>query len=129
MTATSGRGITLTWGGSALKGAREKSVTVGGEPINVTSEEDDGWQTLIDELGERSVNIEISGVDKDDVLRVEAHASTRTATAVLITYKSGATLAGNFYLSAYSEGMPYNDAATFSATIMSTGAMTYTPAA
>lgn len=128
MAAEAGRDLTLTWGGSALNGVREKSVTVGGEPINVTSEEDSGWQTLIATLGERSVNIELSGVLKDDVLKVEAHSATRTATAVLITYESGATLAGNFYLSAYSEGAPYNDAITFSATIMSTGAITYTPA-
>ena len=34
-----GRTLLLTWSGDAIGGAREKSITIGGEPIDVT---DDG---------------------------------------------------------------------------------------
>lgn len=68
-----GRKVNLTWGGSAVLGIREKGVTINGEPIDVTSDDDNGWRKLLTEAGEHSVDISISGVTKDDVfLRLAA---------------------------------------------------------
>jgi len=129
MAAEYGRKVAFTWGGSPVLGVREKSLTVNGEPVNITSDEDDGIQTLLDEDAEFSVQIELSGVTKDDVLRADKFAggSALQQTATL-TYDSGAVISGTFHLAAYSEGQPYNEAVTFTATLMSNGAVTYTPA-
>lgn len=129
MAAEYGRKVAFTWNGSAVNGVREKALAINGEPVNVTSDEDAGIQTLLDEDAELGVQIDLSGVTKEDTLRAAklAGGAALRATATL-TYDDGSVISGTFQLGAYSEGQPYNEAVTFSATLMSTGAVTYTPA-
>jgi predicted secreted protein len=129
MASEYGRKVVLLWDTSAILGVREKSLTINGEAVNVTSDEDDGVQVLLAEDAESSVSIELSGVTKDTILRVAKLAGgSALRKAVSLTYANGDELAGNFQLGAYSEGQPYNEAVTFTATLMSTGAVTYTAA-
>lgn len=128
MAGNYGRKVTLEWGASSLLGVREKSLSVNGEPVNVTSDEDDGVQVLLSEDAEKSVQIELSGVTKDDVLRkAKLDGGAALQEEVTMTYPDGATISGTFQLGPYSEGQPYNEAITFTATLMSTGPVTYTP--
>ena len=124
-----GRAVQFRWDGAIIKGVREKGITLNGEAINVTSDEDNGWRTLLDVSAEDSVDISLSGVTKDDILRAAyfggAAARTKTAT---ITYPNGAVISGTFYLQNFQETGPYNDAMTFTATLQSSGEASYTPA-
>lgn len=120
-----GRKVTFTWGGNAIDGVREKNLSLNGEQANVSSDEDDGVRHLLAEDDEFSVDFELSGVTKSSVLRV-AKISGTIQEAVVITYPNGDTISGTFNLGAYSEGQPYNDATTFTATLHSTGDVTYT---
>lgn len=126
MAARIGREEGLVWGGAALAGTREKNLTLNGESINVSDDDSEGWQELLEESGENSVEISISGIDKDDVL-MAAWFGTRIAAATW-TRDSGAVLTGNFRLASYSVGAPYNGETTFEATLSSTGAIAFTPA-
>ena len=128
MSARVGRAITLTWDGAAIQGVREKGVALNGEAIDITSDEDDGWRTLLDVPGQNEVNITLSGVTKSTVLRAAWFSGSRTET-VVVTYPSGGSFTGSFYLASYSEAAPYNDAFTFDAELQSTGEVTYTPPA
>lgn len=128
MVANVGRKVTFEWNSAEIAGVREKSAACNGAPINVTSDESDGWQTLLTDPGEDAVTISLSGVTKETTLRADWFASNRTR-AVTIGYLDGGTLTGNFYLASYSEGMPYNDAVTFEAELQSAGEITYTPPA
>lgn len=118
----------MTWGGAAVLGVREKGVTRNGEPIDVASDEDSGWRTLLTTAGQNEVDISLSGVTKDLVLRNDWHAGNRTKTLAL-TYPDGSILSGSFYLANFNETGAYNDAVTFDATLQSTGAVTWTPGA
>lgn len=127
MAGEYGRKVELQWGSASLLGVREKSLSVNGEPVNVTSDEDDGVQILLTEDAETSVQIELSGVTKDDVLRdAKISGGAALQETVTLTYTDGGILTGTFHLGPYSEGQPYNEAVTFSATLMSTGPVTYT---
>ena len=126
MAALYGRKIGFTFGGNPILGIREKSLTVGGEPVDVSSDEDDGYRVLLDEDATKQIDYAISGVVKDDTLRL-AKLSGNIAKEVVITYENGATLTFDAILGEYSEGQPYQEAVTISATLMSTGAWTYTP--
>lgn len=126
MTGFPGRDIALTWKGTEIKGVREKGIAAAGEAINVTSDEDGGWQTLLDVAGENSVTVSISGVTKDFKLAQDWHTGARTG-AVTLTYPSGVTISGNFYLSSYTDTGPYNDATTFDATLNSNGPINFSP--
>lgn len=129
MAANLGRKVTLTRDGSAIEGVREKSVTLNGEPIDITDGASDGWRELLAEAGENSVEIAISGVTKDDVLRAEWFSGDRTKPTVMTWPTSGGTITGDFFLATYSEAQPYKEAITFEGTLQSTGEVTYTPAA
>lgn len=128
MAGEYGRKVAFTWESSPVLGVREKSLTVNGEPVNVTSDEDDGVQVLLAEDAETSVQIELSGVTKDAIFKEAklAGGASLQGTASL-TYTDGGVLSGTFQLGPYSEGIPYNEAVTFTQTLMSTGAVTYTP--
>lgn len=123
-----GRSIALLWGASPIKGIREKGITLNGEAINTTSDEDGGWRKLLEVSAEDSVDIALSGITKDHILKAAYFGGGSSRTAVTsLTYPDGAVLTGTFYLANYSETGTYNDATTFSATLNSSGEVTFTP--
>jgi predicted secreted protein len=127
MAANLGRKVVFTWGGAAVLGVREKGVAVNGEPIDITSDENNGWRTLLDEPGESSVDISISGVTKDHTFLTDMFAGTLQK-PVTVTYPNGAILTGTFHLASTSDTVPYKEAQTFEASLQSTGPVTFTPA-
>lgn len=127
MAAYAGRKVKLEWGGAEVPGVREKGVTLNGEAIDITSDDDDGWRELLDEAAENQVDISLSGVTKSKVLMTDWFAGNRTKAATL-TYPDGEVISGTFRMSTYSETGTYNDATTFESTLQSTGVVTFTPA-
>lgn len=126
MPAKLGRRVTFLWNAAAVLGVREKGLTVNGEPVDITSDENSGWRTLLDEPGEMTVDIKISGVTKDERFLTDLFAGNVQRTASL-TWFSGAVLTGTFQLVNRSETQPYKDAMSFEASLQSSGAITYTP--
>lgn len=127
MAAKAGREETLTWDGNRLCG-REKNLALNGENIEASDECSSGWQELLNVSAQDSVEITVTGLDKDDTL-LQAWFDQERTEAMSWTRKSGAVISGDFRLSALSFGAPYNGEATFEATFSSTGAVTLTPAA
>lgn len=133
MAARVGRQVELEFGGDSpgdtILGARETSLELNGEPIDITSGENDGVRTLMaNTSAEDQINVSVSGVTKNDFLKEHWFDGTRTQVLTL-TYPDGATLTGTFFMSSYSEGEPYNDASTFEASFQNSGTVTFTPAA
>ena len=64
MTASVGRNITLSWGAPAtpIAGVKEKALTVSGEPIDISSDDDAGWRTLLAVPGQKQIELKVSGV-------------------------------------------------------------------
>ena len=54
MTASVGRNIILNWGAQPIAGVKEKALTVSGEPIDISSDDDAGWRSLLDACPVRS---------------------------------------------------------------------------
>ena len=125
MTASIGRNVTLTWGGAGIAGVKEKSFTLNNEPIDITSDDDGGWRTILDEPGQKQVDLKVSGVTKDGQLIADWFANSLRQAAVL-AYENGATISGDFFLSEYSDKGNFKDAVSFDATLMSTGTIVYT---
>lgn len=126
MAANVGRSVIMVWGADEIPGVREKGVKLDGTPVDVTSDEDGGWATLLTIAGENKVEISISGVTKSPHLKADWFAGTRTK-ALSLTYPDGRELSGSFFLSSFTEKMPYKDAMTFEATLMSSGMVAFTP--
>lgn len=122
MAAKLGRKLLVTWGGTPLAGVREKGVNRNGEPVDVTSDDDNGWRTLLTEAGQNQIDISISGVSKNPDLRADWHAGSRTKTLEITDTITGEETTGTYFLASYNETGSYNGAVTFEATFQSTGA-------
>lgn len=129
MSALAGRQIVFQWGDESpqpeIQGVREKGVNLNGEAIDTTSDDDDGWRSLLSVPAENQVDISLSGVTKSARLRNDWFAGTRMQSAT-ITYLDGSVITGNFYLASYQETATYNDAVAFEATLQSSGLVSYT---
>jgi len=129
MTASIGREIRFYWGGESpadeIAGLRQKAVSLNGAPVETTSDEDNGWRTLLTLSGEDQVSIKISGVCKDRRLVTDWFAGNRTK-PVRVEYKGGDAITGTFYLSTLSETGSYKEAVTFDAELVSSGIVSYT---
>lgn len=127
MAAHKGRSVTFTWGGVAVAGVREKGITLNGEAIDITSDENNGWRTLLALSAEDQVDIALSGVTKEDTFIKDWFQGNRQK-SVVITYPTGQSFTGTFMLVGTGDTAPYNDATAFEATLQSSGVVTYTPA-
>lgn len=121
---TVGRDIDFYWNGARVSGVREKGIKLDGSAIDVTADEDDGWQKLLTVAGENKIEVSISGVTKVPTLRDAWFSGNRTKT-VSIGWVDGKEMSGTFFLASYSEKGTYKDATTFEATLQSSGQPTY----
>jgi predicted secreted protein len=128
MTAAIGRSYLVKKGNTALAGVRTKSLSINHEPVDITTDDEDGFRTLLGAVGESSFELSVDGVSKDDTLFDEAlSSSTKLLTDVTIEHPSG-TISGDVFLASYEETGAYNDAITFSATFQSSGEWSVTSA-
>jgi predicted secreted protein len=133
MAARSGRKFQLLKGTTLVAGLKEVGCAVAGEPIDITTFDDNGFRTLLStDVGVQSIDLSVSGVTKDTVLRALAMAGGSSLMLTDITLKDASnndTVTCNFFLSGFEETGAVDGALEFSATLQSSGAWTYTPGA
>ena len=129
MTTTGvGRKVTVTWGGNTIGGVRQKGLSLGGAPVDITDTGDSGWQEILTtDLQQYSVKLTLAGITKDNKLKTDWFAGTYERQLV-VTYPDGSTLTFNGVISAYADAIPYKEAMTFTADFMSTGTPAWSPA-
>lgn len=128
MAAFVGRTVVVEVGGNAIAGARTKSFTIGNEAVDITSDDDNGFRTVLDTAGTKTLDMTIEGVTKDGALIALASGSSGLIEGVEITFPGVGSIAGDFFVASVEVGATYNEATTFSASLQSSGAYTYTAA-
>ena len=134
MTAFVGRKAILSMGSPlvAVAALRTKTMTLANEPIDITSDDDNGFRTLLADPGTKTLDMSVEGVVKDvasfNSLLALAMSGTDIMDDFSIMYPGIGTIAGSFVLASVEMGAPYNEAVTFSASIQSSGTFTFTPA-
>lgn len=129
MAANVGRNLLLKTGSTVIAGLRTKGISVNGEPIDVTTDDDAGYRTLLAEAGQMALDISLDGITKDNELRQAINADTTlTLAGASIEYPNGDTITGTFLLVSLEESGAYNDAITFTGSLQSSGQWTYTAA-
>lgn len=121
-----GRKLIYKRDGEPVANLRSKELSVNREPVDVTDDDSSGWREVLDEAGQIEVEWSLSGVLANDTLRSEA-LSSGGIKGDEVEYPDGGTLEGDFFLSEYSESNEYNEAATFEATLINSGEVSYTP--
>jgi TP901-1 family phage major tail protein len=135
MTAFVGRKAILSFGSPLVPIAalRTKTMTLGNEVIDVTSDDDQGFRRLLDDPGTKTLDMSFEGVTKDVPTLNSLITSTMSGTDIVsdfsILFPTIGTMAGPFAITSLEIGAPYNEGATFSCSIQSAGAFTWTPIA
>jgi predicted secreted protein len=121
MTASIGRSYLIKKNSTALAGVRTKSLSINHEPVDITTDDEDGFRTLLAEVGESSFELTVEGVAKDSTLFDAATGTgSRLLTDVTIEHPEG-TISCDVFITAFESTGAYNDAVTFSATFQSSG--------
>jgi len=128
MAQSIGRNLVVKKGATAIASIRTKTVTINNEPVDITTDDSDGFRTLLSIVGQQSIDLSIEGLTDDATLRAAILSpGTILLTDITIVYPNGGIIAGDFALTTYEEAGTYNDAVTFSGTLQSSGEYTYTP--
>ncbi len=127
MAALSGRKLRIKRGSTPIAGARADSLTINNEPIDITDKDDSGWRTYLADVGVRSIDCEVEGVLDDATFPALA---VGTGSALLEAYTLDiiglGEFTGNFFLASFALTGEQADAITFTASIQSAGAITWT---
>lgn len=127
MAGANGRALTIDWDSTTLVGVRTKGYTITNDYVDVTTDDDDGWRTLLADPGLRSVEATTGGISSDQVLIAEMMKSNITGEPLTIQLPTTTgTLAGTFLCSSFEQTGEHDGAVEFSATFMSSGVVTYT---
>ena len=128
MAGSNGRELTIEWGAgpTTLVGVRTKGYTITNDYVDVTTDDDDGWRTLLSDPGLRSVEVTTGGVSSDQVLIADIMNANVTAKTLHIEFPvTTGNIVGNFLVSSFEQTGEHDGAVEFSATFMSTGLLTY----
>lgn len=127
MAGANGRALTIDWDTVTLVGVRTRGYSITNDYVDVTTDDDDGWRTLLADPGLRSMEVTVGGISSDQVLIAEIMKASITGEplAVQLPTTTG-TLGGTFLLSSFEQNGEHDGAVEFSATFMSNGEVTYT---
>ena len=114
---------------ATIKALRSKNPTISREPVDVTTDDDDGWRVLLPVPGQRQVDLSFAGVTEDETLLAAILSSTPAFESIRIVLPTGGVLAGDFFFNNLSQTGEYNAAVTFEGEMQSSGEVTYTPPA
>ena len=126
----SARRLKIIKDGSVIAGVIQKSISIAGEPLDITDDASNAWRTFDEDVGRRSIDISIEGVASthDNSLRTAILAQTPNLLFkdLIVEYPNGDRFQGDFWMSSLEESGPENDKLGFSATLQSSGVMTFT---
>lgn len=131
MAKVAGRKIGIYQGAGLSRvrvaGATSDSITINNAAIDVTDKSSDGWRTLMADASVRSVDMSVEGrLDGKALLEASLGDTTNLLGLYTIDISGIGICEGTFHFSSFEIGAPHDDAATFTASIMSAGPVRFT---
>ena len=114
---------------TVIGGIRTESMTINSETVDVTDKDGNGWRELLEGAGITSMSLKGSGVVSDDTVFTDhIMAAVMANTHVVLKIESGLgdVWQGTFAVPSAERAGEYNKEETFSITLESAGAITYT---
>ena len=111
---------------NAIAGVRTKSMSIGSTQIDITTDDEAGLQTLLDDVGVSVLNMEVGGISKDNVISTIAAAANAGAALHYFQIEvQNKTYTGQFFISNFTfTGSGSDGAVEFSCSITSSGTIT-----
>lgn len=132
MSGFNGRELTIDYDSTTLVGIRTRGLSISAEAVDVTTDDDTGERTLLPDPGVRSAEISVSGITSDEVLinEIMTGITGRTLSNATVNLPSNLASPGTIsfaaFVSAFEITGEHDGAVEFTATLMSSGAITYT---
>ena len=134
MAAAASRDLIIKKNAIRWLGITSKGVSIAKEAIDITSDEDNGYRTLLDDVGSKTLDISFSGVTKDTTIRTLINTDgSQLYTDITVEFPpvgsqtAGDTISGSFFLNSVSEtGGDSNGTISFDGALQSSGEWTYT---
>ena len=134
MAAAASRDLIIKKNAVRWLGITSKGVSIAKEAIDITSDEDNGYRTLLDDVGSKTLDISFSGVTKDTTIRTLINTDgSQLYTDITVEFppvgsqSTGDTISGSFFLNSVSEtGGDSNGTISFDGALQSSGEWTYT---
>lgn len=129
MAALAGRQVRVQIATTDVAGATSDNITINREHIDATNKDDAGVRKLLDEIGLHSVSMSMSGIITNDALIDWAEDPDEVLKTMTFVVSGIGSFAGSFGVASFEIGGDDGpNAATFSATFESAGAITFTSA-
>jgi TP901-1 family phage major tail protein len=113
---------------ATVGGAREPTITINNEPVDVTNADDAGIRKLLEGAGVNSVSIKLQGLYVEDAaaaaIRTDASTNAHRNYQLVIPGTVSKTYQGSFMAASFEEAGSYNGAVTYNLTLESAGAVT-----
>lgn len=111
---------------NVLAAITAKTVAVNAEPVDITSDDDNGFRTLLSSaVGKRSVEITGEGVLTDNKYMSDIIAGNTVQDTYVIDFGTIGKLSGTFQVTAKEMKGSSEDKVTYSVTLQSSGAFTW----
>ena len=126
----SARSFYINLDGTRIAAVRTKGSTFAREPIDTTTDDDDGWRELLGEPGRRSVDANVAGVMtsvNSAALLAEWEGNLNSTIEIVLPDGRSVAAAEGFALSNLEFSGEETGPTTFSATLQSSGEVTVTP--
>lgn len=109
---------------------RTKTITINNEPIDITSDDDNGWQKFLNnDPAQRGIEMSVEGITKDaQLIELAVMGGSGLISEYELDLAGLGMFTGDFHIGSLELGAPYNEAVTFSCTIRSSGEPTWTAA-
>lgn len=120
-----------TWsGGTTIADCREHTLRINHEAVDTTNKSSNGFRTLLEGAGTKSLSITFGGVMTNDAgfETFQGYANAGSINAHAIGWADGDTIEGSFQVTSFEITGSFNNEQAFSATLESSGTWTFTPA-
>lgn len=133
MAAQKGRNVLVKYNSTGstyvtVAGAREPTITINNEPVDITNADDSGIRKLLEGAGVNSISIKLQGVYAEDAgiaaIRTDASTNAHRNYQFVIPGTVTRTYQGSFMVASFEEAGSYNGAVTYNVTFESAGAVT-----
>lgn len=134
MTNYAGKDFLLklgTWsGGTAVADCRTHTLRINHELVDITNKSSARFRTLLEGAGTKSATVTLGGVMTNDagLETFQGYANAGSINAMALGWADGDTLEGSFQVTSFEITGDHNNEQSFTATLESSGAWTFTAA-
>jgi len=114
---------------TTIGAARTNSLSINNNPVDDTTMDDTGIQSMLGDAGVQSMQVTIDGLFKDAVVEETFRAAVfaRTTNNFQLAFPNGDVLEAAFIIQDYNRSGSHDGLESFSATLIKSGATTFTP--